>query len=56
MAKKKYQSIIDKKGKKIKNLKALKNKKRKLYLKIDGYVNDVHKKVQNFYVKIIQIF
>jgi len=49
---KKYQSIIDKKknkkGKKIKNLKSLKNKKRKLYLKIQGYVNEVHKKSAKF--------
>ena len=49
---KKYQSIIDKKtnkkGKKIKNIKALKNKKRKLYLKIQGYVNEVHKKSAKF--------
>ena len=45
---KKYQSIIDKKknkaGKKIRNKKKLKNKIRKLYLKIKGYVNEVHKK------------
>ena len=45
---KKYQSIIDKKknkeGKKINNIKKLKIKVRKLYLKIKGYVNEVHKK------------
>ncbi len=49
---KKYQSAINKKknrrGKKIKNIKALKNKKRKLYLKIQGYVNEIHKKSAKF--------
>lgn len=49
---KKYQSAIDrkknKKGKKLKNKKALKNKIRKLYLKIKGYVNEVHKKSAKF--------
>ena len=49
---KKYQSIIDKKknkkSKTIKNIKTLKNKKRKLYLKIQGYVNEVHKKSAKF--------
>jgi putative transposase len=45
---KKYQSIIDnkknKEGNKINNLKKLKMKVRKLYLKIKGYVNEIHKK------------
>ena len=49
---KKYQSVIDKKknrkGKKLLNKKALKNKIRKLYLKIKGYVNEVHKKSAKF--------
>ena len=49
---KKYQSAIDKKknknGKKIRNIKSLKNKKKKLYLKIKGYVNEVHKKSAKF--------
>jgi putative transposase len=45
---KKYQSILDKNknknGKKINNKKKLKTKIRKLYLKIKGYVNEIHKK------------
>jgi putative transposase len=45
---KKYQSILDKNknknGKKINNKKKLKIKIRRLYLKIKGYVNEVHKK------------
>jgi len=45
---KKYQSILDKNnnknGKKINNKKKLKKKIRRLYLKIKGYVNEVHKK------------
>jgi len=45
---KKYQSILDKKknksGKRIKNKKRLQNRNRKLYLKIKGYVNEIHKK------------
>ena len=49
---KKYQSIIDKKknkeGKKIRNLKSLKNKVRKIFLKIKGYVNEIHKKSAKF--------
>jgi transposase len=49
---KKYQSAIDKKknrkDKKLKNKKALKNKIRKLYLKIKGYVNEIHKKSAKF--------
>jgi putative transposase len=48
----KYNGIIGKKkntkGKKLKNKKALKNKIRKLYLKIKGYVNEVHKKSAKF--------
>jgi len=49
---KKYQSIIKKnknnKGKKLKNKKILKNKIRKIYLNIKGYVNEVHKKSAKF--------
>lgn len=49
---KKYQSIIDKNknknDKKVKNKKTLKNKIRKLYLKIKGYVNEIHKKSAKF--------
>ena len=49
---KKYQSIIDKNknknGKRIKNKKRLINQKRKLYLKIKGYVNEIHKKGAKF--------
>jgi putative transposase len=49
---KKYQSTIDKKknknGKNLKNKKILKNKIRKLYLKINGYVNEIHKKSAKF--------
>ncbi len=45
---KKYQSIIDKKknrnGKNLKNKKMIKKKIRRLFLKIKGYVNEVHKK------------
>lgn len=45
---KKYQSILDKNKnkneKKINNKKKLKTKIRKLYLKIKGYVNEIHKK------------
>lgn len=45
---KKYQSIIDKKknkdGKKVRNIKRLKTKVRRLWLKIKGYVNEIHKK------------
>lgn len=45
---KKYQSILDKNknkdGKKINNKKKLKTKIRKLYIKIKGYVNEIHKK------------
>lgn len=49
---KKYHSVIDKKqnkkGKKLQNKKILKNKIHKLYLKIKGYVNEVHKKSAKF--------
>lgn len=49
---KKYQSILDKhknkEGKHLKNSKSLKNKICKLYLKIKGYVNEVHKKSAKF--------
>ena len=49
---KKYQSIIDrnknKKDHKLKNKKTIKNKIRKIYLKIKGYVNEVHKKSAKF--------
>lgn len=49
---KKYQSAYDKKsnkkGKKLRNRKALRNKIRKLYLKIKGYVDEIHKKSAQF--------
>lgn len=49
---KKYQSILDKnknkQGNKIKNKKMIKKKIRRLYQKIKGYVNEVHKKSAKF--------
>ena len=51
------QSILDKNknknGKKINNKKKLKTKIRKLYFKIKGYVNEIHKKSAKYFLTIL---